>query len=124
MRILLDTHMLLWWLSDDPKLPGGVLAVVTEPRTDVYVSAISMAEIAIKISLGKLRVDGDIGAATRDSGFSSLPFTADHASLLRDLPWHHRDPFDRMLIARALAEGLTLSSVDGVCAAYGVPILR
>lgn len=124
MRILLDTHMLLWWLSDDPKLPGAVLAAVSQPRTDVYVSAISMAEISIKSSLGKLRVQGNLNDAVNESGFSSLPFTVQHAMLLRELPWLHRDPFDRMLIAAAMAEGLTLASVDPQCAAYGVPVLR
>ena len=118
---LLDTHILLWWMSDDQRLPRT--AATGDPAADVHVSTISLAEIAIKSSLDKLTVRGDLPEAIAQSGFLSLPFTLEHAALLTDLPWHHRDPFDRMLIAQALEEQLVVVSVDQVFREYPVPLL-
>jgi PIN domain nuclease of toxin-antitoxin system len=123
MRILLDTHILLWWLADDQRLPGPIRAAVADGRNSVYVSAISVAEIAITGSLGKLQSPGDLAAAIVGSGLSHLPFTAEHADHLSALPWHHRDPFDRMLIAQAVVESMTFASVDPVCGSYDVQLL-
>ena len=99
MRILLDTPMLLWWVADDPQLPQSARAAISSVNAEVYVSAISLAEISIKQSRGKLVVDGDLPAAIDGSDFRSLSFTAEHGYRLAELPWHHRDPFDRMLVA-------------------------
>jgi PIN domain nuclease of toxin-antitoxin system len=123
MRILLDTHMLLWWMSDDPRMSRSAQAEITLPHTEVYVSAISLAEISVKTSLGKLTVGGDLQGAIDESGFHSLPFTAAHGYRLADLPWHHRDPFDRMLVAQALAESLVVATVDPACRQYTVQTL-
>ena len=123
MRILLDTPILLWWLAADSRLPHAALAAIGEPSADVYVSAISVAEISIKSSLGKLSVQGDLAGAVQESGFSFLPFTAEHATRLADLPWPHRDPFDRMLIVQAMVDSMTFASVDPACRSYDVRLL-
>jgi len=123
MRLLLDTHILLWWMADDQRLPGVVAAEIAQPNAEVYVSAITFAEIAIKTSLGKLAVDGDLRSAAEQSGFLSLPFRVDHAQRLTDLPWHHRDPFDRMLIAQSMVEELVFVSLDNACRDYSVRLL-
>ena len=120
MRILLGTHILLWWLADDRRLPDPVRTAVADGNNAVYVSAISVAEIAIKGSLGKLESPGDLAAAVERCGLSHLPFTAEHADRLSTLPWHHRDPLDRMLIARAMVESMTFASVDPACRSYDV----
>ena len=86
MRILLDTHILLWWLADDRRLPDPVRTAVADGNNAVYVSAISVAELAIKGSLGKLQSPGDLAAAVDRSGLSHLPFTAEHADRLSTLP--------------------------------------
>ena len=120
MRILLDTHILLWWLADDRRLPDAMGDAVADGSNAVYVSAISMAEIAIKGSLGKLESPGDLAAVIAPSGLSHLPFTAEHADHLSALPWHHRDPFDRLLIAQAVVESMTFASVAPACRSYDV----
>lgn len=118
MRLLLDTHLLLWWLADAPQLSADHRALIGDGSNDVLVSAVSVAEIAIKASLGKLDAPTDVTGAVATSGFSELDFTLAHGDALRDLPWHHRDPFDRMLVAQAQIEGLTLLTVDRRVQAY------
>ena len=123
LRVLLDTHVLLWWLDDDHRLPDSWRAVISDPRNDVLVSAVTVAEIAIKSSVGKLEAPADLLNALRISNLDTLPLQADHAAALRDLPWHHRDPFDRLLIAQATVEDLAVASVDRSFAAYAVRLL-
>jgi len=123
MRILLDTHVLLWWLGDDRRLPAAVGKALNDGTNEVLVSSISVAEISIKTSLGKLHSPDDLLAQLRAASMVWLPFTADHAIALRDLPWHHRDPFDRMLVVQALTESLTLATVDPACRQYAVQTL-
>ncbi|BBX13047.1 twitching motility protein PilT [Mycobacterium novum] len=120
MRGLLDTHVLLWWLADDKNLSLAHRAVIADPDNELFVSAIVVAEVAIKASLGKLQAPAGLDEAVRQSGFGELPFTAAHAEVLRELPWHHRDPFDRMLVAQAIAERLDLLTADGRLHAYPV----
>ena len=124
MRILLDTHMLLWWLGNDPRLPDAIGTAMNDGTNEVLVSSISVAEISIKTSLGKLRAPHDLLAQLRAASMISLPFTTDHAIALRELPLHHRDPFDRMLVAQATTEGMTLASRDASIALYDVDILK
>lgn len=118
MRLLLDTHVFLWAVAGSRLLKAGPRATI-EAAEDVFVSSASIWEIAIKVRLGKLHADIDaLVAAIGESGFSELPVRANHAARVAGLPLHHTDPFDRLLIAQAMAEPLHLLSADGVLARY------
>ena len=119
-RLLLDTHVVLWALDDHPKLSLRARSAITNPANEVFVSAASIWEIAIKRSLGKLQAPDSITSWIEASGFLELPITSFHAEQAGDLPFHHRDPFDRMLVAQAQAEGLTLVTADQDIHLYGV----
>jgi len=122
MRLLLDTHVFLWWRADDPGLKPAIRRDIA--RADVvYVSAASAWEVAIKSALGKLRVPGSIEAGVEESGFTKLPVSFRHAEEVAGLPDHHADPFDRMLIAQALVEGLTVVTRDRQFEPYRVPVI-
>ena len=124
MPLLLDTHILLWWLADDPALPAQADTLIANPANETFVSPISLWEIAIKAHLGKIMADvSEIHAATLTSGFTVLPFTDMHAVAVARLPDYHRDPFDRALIAQAHAEPLYLITHDQMVAAYSKNIL-
>ena len=123
MRLLLDSHVVLWSLQSPERLPADVVAVITDPVNSVDVSVASLWELAIKQSIGKLTVDGDLREHLTLQSFSELPVLGEHAVAVRDLPPHHRDPFDRLLIAQARCEGLTIVTNDHVFTAYNVPIL-
>jgi PIN domain nuclease of toxin-antitoxin system len=112
MRALLDTPILLRWLDDDPRLGETHRTLIADGQNELFVSAVTIAEISIKTSLGKLTAPSGVPDAIEAGGFSHLPLTATHAEALRDLPWHHRDPFDRMLVAQAAVEGLALVTAD------------
>jgi PIN domain nuclease of toxin-antitoxin system len=122
MRLLLDTHVLLWTLEGHARL-APFRAAVTDPGNAVFFSAVSVAEIAIKSSLGKLEVAPGYVEALVGAGYRELALTAEHAQGLAGSAWRHRDPFDRMLIAQAMAEGLTVATVDPEFAAHGVQVL-
>ena len=123
-RLLLDTHAFLWWLSDDPTLSETTRAVMADPTTFVHVSAATIWEIAIKSNLGRLDTDNtDMALEIVANGFIELPMTARHAYAAGWLPRHHDDPFDRMLIAQAQAESLTLVSRDAAFNAYDVTLM-
>lgn len=112
MSLLLDTHVFLWWLRDDRRLGKKARRAIEATTASVSVSAVSIWEIAVKLSVGKLKWR-DAGKTTlhtciSDCGFSELAITARHAAAVRDLPFHHADPFDRLLIAQALAERLRI----------------
>ena len=122
MRLLLDTHVVLWWRENSSQLGADVRRAVG--RADlVFVSAASAWEVAIKIALGKLRIPEPFEDAVEQSRFTQLPIEFAHAALVATLPAHHADPFDRMLVAQALAEGLTLVTHDRKLEPYGAPIL-
>ncbi|MGH3522028.1 MAG: type II toxin-antitoxin system VapC family toxin, partial [Mycobacterium sp.] len=95
-------------------------AMIADPDNELFVSAMTIAEVAIKASLGKIRVRSGLDEVVRAAGFRELPFTAAHAEALRELPWHHRDPFDRMLVAQAIAERLDLVTTDARLRDYSV----
>ena len=122
MNLLIDTHVLLSWLADDPALPPRATSVIADPEHAVVVSAASVWETSIKQANGHLDAPDDLVAAIADE-FTTLPMTAAHAMAAGRLPAHHADPFDRMLIAQAMLEGLTLVSVDRRFADYDVALL-
>lgn len=122
MRILLDTHVLIWW-DEGARLSGDARRAIEE-ADQVYVSAATGWEIAIKTSLGRMRPSRTVAVALSDSGFEELPVRLRHAEVLATLPMHHRDPFDRLLIAQALSERLTVVSRDEVFGKYAVPLVR
>ncbi|MCA1599041.1 MAG: type II toxin-antitoxin system VapC family toxin [Chloroflexi bacterium] len=124
MRLLLDTHILLWWLNDDPRLSIQADALIADQANEVFVSPLSLWEIAIKSRLGKLRADVDeVWWTALESGCTPLPFTLEHAAEVARLPDHHHDPFDRALVAQARAEPMRLITHDKVVAAYGESVL-
>ncbi len=126
MRILLDTHTALWFFGDYDQLSKIALDAILDQQNEKIVSVTSIWELAIKISLGKLDFDGGTANFIRiveDNGFSILPVREEHAKLVERLPFHHRDPFDRMLIATAISEGMKLLSVDAIMHEYGIPVL-
>ena len=123
MRLLLDTHVLLWWLADDRALRSEHRAAIADPGSVVYVSAASAWEIAIKQALGKLTAPEDLRSALAASELEQLPITVAHAQAVGDLPSHHRDPFDRMLIAQSQIEDLVLATDDSLFARYEVTTL-
>jgi PIN domain nuclease of toxin-antitoxin system len=123
MGLLLDTHVLLWWLDDDVTLDSAVKDRL-DVDPEIFVSVATVWEVGIKQALGKLSGNGDLAARVRDSGFASLAIVAEHAIAASALPLHHRDPFDRMLIGQASCEGLTIMTRDRHFDAYGVPIER
>ena len=112
MRCLLDTHIFIWWLYDDPKLPQRHKELITDGENLIYVSVASLWEIEIKRALGNLTIDPDCLDLIETEGFKTLNIQKDHIKGLRDLPPLHKDPFDRMLIAQAMAENLILLTVD------------
>lgn len=122
MSVLLDTHVLLWWIEGDPRLSATAQRMIAEAN-DVYVSAASAWEITIKVGLGKLsiaqKVDVYLQQHLQVNAFRPLAVTLTHATAVGDLPPLHRDPFDRLLVAQAQAEGLLLLSADELVARYG-----
>ena len=124
MRLLLDTHILLWWLSDNTALPAAAKVAIADASSEIFVSAATAWEIAIKRSLGKLEFPvAQLSEMLAAEGFERLGITVDHAVVAGGLPPHHNDPFDRMLIAQAQHEGLTLVTVDAMIARYAVAVL-
>jgi PIN domain nuclease of toxin-antitoxin system len=121
-RLLVDTHAVLWWLTDDPALPATARATISDPSAEPFVSIASLWEIAIKCSIGKLSTEDDLPAVIAEEGFSWLPVSSAHAWEVRALPLHHRDPFDRLLVAQALIERLPVVTADARFAAYGVDV--
>ncbi len=117
-RVLLDTHLLLWALAMPSRLPSSARRTIN--ASEVYVSAASIWEVSIKAALGKLAAKShDVLAAIKPAGFELLPITGEHAAEIAVLPLHHRDPFDRMLIAQARVEGMRLLSNDDSLRVYG-----
>lgn len=113
MKLLLDTHALLWWLADDARLGAQARDAVADPANDVHVSAASLWEIVVKRRVGKLDADiAEVAKAVGKCGFMTLDIRLAHLTVLADLPTHHRDPFDHLLIAQAIAEDLILVSED------------
>lgn len=123
MRFLLDTNAFLWWRSGSDRLSTRVSDRIGDPDNDIVVSIASLWEIAIKRGLGKLRFLEDFEEVMTDEGFALLNVTYAHLRMLGDLPQHHRDPFDRLLISQSLAERIPIVTDDRAFTAYGVGII-
>ncbi len=123
MKLLLDTHTFLWGISDPDRIPSQQRNEIISLANEVYVSAVSVAEIMIKSSVGKLHVDFDPNEQILKAGFQPLDFSGHDAVRLRDLPFHHRDPFDRMLISQALERNLTIVTQDREFIRYGCRVM-
>jgi PIN domain nuclease of toxin-antitoxin system len=123
LRLLLDTHTLIWWADDRP-LAGPAAEAIRSPDNAKFVSAASIWEAEIKVQLGRLLLEIDLAAESLAHGFEALPITFDHAGAAGRLPPHHGDPFDRMLVAQAQLEGLTIVTRDPVFDSYAVAVLR
>jgi PIN domain nuclease of toxin-antitoxin system len=121
VRLLLDTHVLLWAVLNDPRLTAAQRAAIT--TGDLYVSAASVWEIGIKRALGKLTIPDDLFRVVNDAGCRPLPMSWTHAEAAGSLPPHHADPFDRMLIAQAKCEGLVLVSSDARMTPYDIDVI-
>lgn len=121
MRLLLDTHALLWWRDDSPHLSARAKAEIADPINVVLVSTATLWEIAIKRGIGKLNFPDDLEDVIREESFALLMITYQHLRRLEALPELHRDPFDRMLVAQALTEATPLVTNDLALLAYGVP---
>jgi PIN domain nuclease of toxin-antitoxin system len=120
--MLVDTHAVLWWLSDDAALSVAAREALADPANEPLVSAASAWEIAIKRALGKLTAPDDLPDLISNEGFVWLPITPQHAWQVRELPPHHRDPFDRLLIAQAMTDRLPIITSDTSFDAYAVEI--
>lgn len=124
MNLLLDTHILLWWLDDSDFLSKHAHDAIATTDNLIFVSVAVIWEIRIKQALGKLEITVDFLNVLKQQGFELLSISAEHAFEVGELPMHHRDPFDRMLIAQAMEEGLTIVTHDRVFKKYKVPILE
>ena len=124
MRLLLDTHAFLWFVLNDPSLSATARALVSDPQNDVLISPATCWEIAIKVSIGKYQLAGPFADFMDDqialNDLTMLPITVRHTAVVASLPFHHKDPFDRLLIAQAIVENVPLLSVDAVFDSYPV----
>lgn len=123
MRLLLDTHAAIWWLSDDPRLGADAAEQLRDDSNVVLLSAAVVWEVAIKRSLGKLDTPDGFALRLLEAGAVPLAVSIEHAAGVEQLPHHHRDPFDRLLISQARIERVTLVSADKALLAYDVPVL-
>jgi PIN domain nuclease of toxin-antitoxin system len=123
VKLLLDTHAALWWLAADDRLGAQALSELDDESNPLLLSAAVIWEIAIKRSLGKLQAPHDLASTLVGAGAQPLAITLAHAAAVEALPWHHRDPFDRILVAQAIAEGASIVSQDDRLREYDVPLV-
>jgi PIN domain nuclease of toxin-antitoxin system len=123
LRLLLDTHVALWWVSGDDRLSDEAARQITDDTNQLLLSAAVVWEIAVKRSLGKLAATDEYLSLLLDAGVQALAINLDHAAAVERLPWHHRDPFDRLLVAQAEIERAAIISRDEALAAYEVPVI-
>lgn len=127
MKVLLDTHAFLWWIMDDPKLSSRAREIISNIKNELFFSAASGWEISIKVQIGRLKLPDEpqrfIPVQMRTNAIQSLPILMSHALHVFILPDHHRDPFDRLLIAQAQLEGLPIMSADPQIAKYQIKII-
>ena len=123
MNIIIDTHIFLWALTDHYRLSDAKRSVLEDLSNTIFVSAVSIAELMIKASLKKLRIDFNPVVMAKESGFTLLDFSAEAALLLKDMPFHHKDPFDRMLIAQSIIDNYPIMTDDAKFAQYSCRVL-
>ena len=126
MKYLLDTHVVLWFAEYSDKLSDNAYSAIMDSDSDCYVSVVSAWEVAIKLGIGKLELDGGLPEFFRIidvNGFNMVPIKREHLLQMNNLPDHHKDPFDRMLIATAIVEGMMLITIDDKMRNYGLPLL-
>ena len=123
MRLLLDTQAAIWALSGDERLGRAAKRRLGDTTDEVLLSAAVVWEVALKRSLGKLRTPPDFGPTLLDAGARALPITLEHAAAVEQLPWHHRDPLDRVLVAQATVENAAIVSADERLSAYDVELV-
>ncbi len=123
MRLLVDTHTALWFLDGSRRLSATARGLIEDQTIERWISAAAVWEVAIKRSTGKLSAPADFHERMRVQGVRGLPVTDAHAAAVAELPMHHRDPFDRLMVAQAIAEGMAILSVDEILRAYDVPVL-
>ena len=123
MKLLLDTHAALWWLSGDERFGETAARHLTDETNQVLLSAVVVWEVEIKRSLGKLEAPDDFASALLGAGAQALAISLDHVAAVEQLPWHHRDPFDRLLVAQASIEGAVIVSQDEALRPYGVELV-
>lgn len=127
MRLLLDSHTFLWWVRNDPALKRRARTLIADTSNECYVSHVSAWEMAIKASLGRLTLPSTVERFVNHqcdiNNFRLLPITLSHIALVELLPFHHRDPFDRLLVAQTRIEGMTLVSRDPTIKAYGISVI-
>jgi len=123
LKLLVDTHVLLWWLTEDDKLSGTGKSIIAAPQNTLFMSAATVLELRIKEAIGKIALPQNFADALADEPFEPLAVTVAHAHAVAALPLHHRDPFDRMLIAQARVDGLKIMTHDAVFREYDVDCL-
>jgi PIN domain nuclease of toxin-antitoxin system len=123
LRLLVDTRTALWFLGGSKRLSETARSLLEDHTIERWVSAAAVWEVSIKRSTGKLKAPADFHERMREQGVRGLPVTDEHAAAVGELPMHHRDPFDRLIVAQAIAEGMAILSVDEILRAYDVPIL-
>ncbi len=123
MRLLVDTHTALWFLDGSRRLSATARGLIEDQTLERWISAAAVWEVAIERSTGKLKAPADFHERMRNQGVRGLPVTDAHAAAVGELPMHHRDPFDRLMVAQAIAEGMAILSVDEILRAYDVPVL-
>jgi PIN domain nuclease of toxin-antitoxin system len=123
LKLLLDTHILIWWLATDSKLSSTEINIITDPDNIIFVSAATSWEIAVKKMIGKLDAPDDLPTALTANDFLKLPITIKHTQYLYQLPPHHNDPFDRIMIAQAISDSLVFLTRDSKVLLYPVKTL-
>lgn len=123
MKLLLDTHIVLWWLADSSNLTVQTRELISNPENIIFVSTASIWEIRIKQALGKIDIDNDFADVLRKESFEIIPIVENHAHGICELPLHHRDPFDRILISQARIEKLTIVTHDKLFYNYDVKVI-
>lgn len=126
MNLLIDTHIFLWWDSEPENIPDRTLSALEDPDNTTWLSLVSIWEVQIKMQMGKLTLSNPLEILVQqqqENGIQLLPIKLSHILALQPLPYHHKDPFDRLLIAQSIAENLTCVSADSVFKKYNIPIL-